>query len=189
MDAQGNAVVVTYTLEQGFGSKIVAEGTGFLLNNEMGDFNPQPGRTDETGLIGTQPNLVRPGKRMISSMTPTIVVKDDKPCLLIGTPGGRTIMNTVLQVIVNVIDFEMDIAEALAAPRVHHQWLPDRLRIERFGASPDTVRLLEMMGHEVQLWKTSRRQGRAMGIMVDPETGLLTGAADPRAADGAAVGY
>ncbi len=189
MDAQGNAVVVTYTLEQGFGSKIVAEGTGFLLNNEMGDFNPQPGRTDETGLIGTQPNLVRPGKRMISSMTPTIVVKDDKPFLLIGTPGGRTIMNTVLQVIVNVIDFKMDIAEALAAPRVHHQWLPDKLRIERFGASPDTTRLLEMMGHEVQAWGTSRRQGRAMGIMVDPETGLLTGAADPRAADGAALGY
>ncbi|MEE8606267.1 MAG: gamma-glutamyltransferase [Nitrospiraceae bacterium] len=189
MDAQGNAVVVTYTLEQGFGSKIVAEGTGFLLNNEMGDFNPQPGRTDETGLIGTQPNLVRPGKRMISSMTPTIVVKDDKPFLLIGTPGGRTIMNTVLQVIVNVIDFKMDIAEALAAPRVHHQWLPDKLRIERFGASPDTTRLLEMMGHEVQAWGTSRRQGRAMGIMVDPETGLLKGTADPRAADGAAVGY
>ena len=189
MDAQGNAVVVTYTLEQGFGSKIVAEGTGFLLNNEMGDFNPQPGRTDETGLIGTQPNLVRPGKRMISSMTPTIVVKDDKPFLLIGTPGGRTIMNTVLQVIVNVIDFKMDIAEALAAPRVHHQWLPDKLRIERFGASPDTARLLEMMGHEVQVWGTSRRQGRAMGIMVDPETGLLKGAADPRAADGAALGY
>ncbi len=189
MDAQGNAVVVTYTLEQGFGSKIVAEGTGFLLNNEMGDFNPQPGRTDETGLIGTQPNLVRPGKRMISSMTPTIVVKDDKPFLLIGTPGGRTIMNTVLQVIVNVIDFKMDIAEALAAPRVHHQWLPDKLRIERFGASPDTARLLEMMGHEVQVSGTSRSQGRAMGIMVDPETGLLTGAADPRAADGAAVGY
>ena len=189
MDAQGNAVVVTYTLEQGFGSKIVAEGTGFLLNNEMGDFNPQPGRTDETGLIGTQPNLVRPGKRMISSMTPTIVVKDDKPFLLIGTPGGRTIMNTVLQVIVNVIDFKMDIAEALAAPRVHHQWLPDKLRIERFGASPDTARLLEMMGHEVQVWGTSRRQGRAMGIMVDPETGLLKGAADPRAADGVAIGY
>jgi gamma-glutamyltranspeptidase/glutathione hydrolase len=191
MDAEGNAVVVTYTLEKGFGSKIVAEGTGFLLNNEMGDFNPQPGRTDETGLIGTQPNLVRPGKRMISSMTPTLVVKDDKPFLLIGTPGGRTIMNTVLQVIINVIDFKMDIAEAIAAPRVHHQWLPNRLRVERFGASPDTVRLLEMMGHEVQVWETSRRRGRgrAMGIIVDPETGLLTGAADPRAADGAAVGY
>ena len=189
MDAQGNAVVVTYTLERGFGSKIVAEGTGFLLNNEMGDFNPQPGRTDETGLIGTKPNLVQPGKRMISSMTPTIVVKDDKPFLLIGTPGGRTIMNTVLQVIVNVIDFKMDMAEAIAAPRVHHQWLPDRLRIERFGASPDTIRLLKMMGHDVQVSGTSRAQGRAMGIMVDAENGLLTGAADPRAADGGAVGY
>jgi gamma-glutamyltranspeptidase/glutathione hydrolase len=189
MDAQGNAVVVTYTLERGFGSKIVAEGTGFLLNNEMGDFNPQPGRTDETGLIGTKPNLVQPGKRMISSMTPTIVVKDSMPFLLIGTPGGRTIMNTVLQVIVNVIDFKMDMAEAIAAPRVHHQWLPDRLRIERFGASPDTIRLLKMMGHDVQVSRTSRAQGRAMGIMVDAESGLLTGAADPRAADGGAVGY
>ena len=189
IDAQGNAVVVTYTLERGFGSKIVAEGTGFLLNNEMGDFNPQPGRTDRTGLIGTKPNLVEPGKRMISSMTPTIVVKDDRPFLLIGTPGGRTIMNTVLQVIVNVIDFKMDIAEAIAAPRIHHQWLPNELRIEKFGASPDTVRLLEMLGHQVRISEGSRSQGRAMGIMVDPETGMLKGAADPRAADGGAVGY
>jgi len=189
IDAEGNAVVVTYTLEDGYGSKIVAPSTGFLLNNEMGDFNPQPGRTDEKGLIGTPPNLVAPGKRMLSSMAPTIVVRDGKPFLLIGSPGGRTILNTVLEVIVNVADFQMDIAEAIAAPRIHHQWLPDVLYIEKFGASPDTVRLLESYGHKVKLNDSSRSLGRAMGILVDPKTGLRLGAADPRAADGAALGY
>lgn len=189
VDAAGNAVVVTYTLEYGYGSRIVAEGTGFLLNNEMGDFNPQPGRTDSTGLIGTPPNIVAPGKRMLSSMTPTIVAKDGKPFLLIGSPGGRTIINTVLQVIVNVIDFDMDISEAVAAPRIHHQWLPDRLRIEEFGISKDTERLLQMFGHRLSISRSSRSQGSAMGIIIDPKTGLRLGAADPRAADGAAVGY
>lgn len=189
VDAAGNAVVVTYTLEYGYGSRIVAEGAGFLLNNEMGDFNPQPGRTDSTGLIGTPPNIVAPGKRMLSSMTPTIVAKDGKPFLLIGSPGGRTIINTVLQVIVNVIDFDMDISEAVAAPRIHHQWLPNRLRIEEFGISKDTERLLQMFGHRVSISRSSRSQGSAMGIIIDPKTGLRLGAADPRAADGAAVGY
>ncbi len=189
VDAEGNAVVVTYTLEDWYGSKIVAEGLGFLLNNEMGDFNPQPGRTDSTGLIGTKPNLVAPGKRMLSSMTPTIVAKDGKPYLLTGSPGGRTIINTVLQTIVNVIDFNMDVSEAIAAPRVHHQWLPNRLTIEKFGVSPETLRLLEMFGHNVRLSGSSRSQGRAMGIMIDPATGLREGAADPRSDDGAAVGY
>lgn len=189
VDAAGNAVVVTYTLEYGYGSRIVAEGTGFLLNNEMGDFNPQPGRTDSTGLIGTPPNIVAPGKRMLSSMTPTIVAKDGKPFLLIGSPGGRTIINTVLQVIVNVIDFDMDISEAIAAPRIHHQWLPNRLRVEEFGISKDTERLLQMFGHRVSISRSSRSQGSAMGIIIDPKTGLRLGAADPRASDGAAVGY
>lgn len=189
VDAAGNAVVVTYTLEYGYGSRIVAEGTGFLLNNEMGDFNPQPGRTDSTGLIGTPANVVAPGKRMLSSMTPTIVAKDGRPYLLIGSPGGRTIINTVLQVIVNVIDFDMDIGEAIAAPRIHHQWLPNRLRIEEFGISKDTERLLEMFGHRLAISRSSRSQGSAMGIIIDPKTGLRLGAADPRASDGAAVGY
>jgi len=189
VDPAGNAVVVTYTLEEGYGSKIVAEGTGFLLNNEMGDFNPQPGHTDSTGMIGTDPNLVKPGKRMLSSMTPTIVAKNGKPFLLIGSPGGRTIINTVLQVIVNVIDFEMDVADAIAAPRIHHQWLPNVLRIEKFGTTKDTQRLLEMMGHRVQFTYSTRGQGSAMGIMIDPKTGLRLGAADPRAPDGAAVGF
>jgi gamma-glutamyltranspeptidase/glutathione hydrolase len=189
VDAEGNAVVVTYTLEDGYGSKIVSEGNGFLLNNEMGDFNPQPGRTDETGMIGTAPNLVAPGKRMLSSMTPTIVVKDGKPLLLIGSPGGRTIINTVLQVVVNVLDFEMDVAEAIAAPRIHHQWLPDRIAMEKFGYSPETVRQLEAMGHKVRVSNSSRSQGRAMGIWIDPKTGLRMGAADPRSPDGSAAGY
>jgi gamma-glutamyltranspeptidase/glutathione hydrolase len=189
VDPDGNAVVVTYTLEDWYGSKIVAEGTGFLLNNEMGDFNPWPGHTDSTGMIGTAPNLVKPGKRMLSSMTPTIVAKNGKPYLLIGSPGGRTIINTVLQVIVNVIDFDMDIAEAVAAPRIHHQWLPNVLRLEKFGTTKDSQRLLEMMGHRVRVSNYSRAQGSAMGIMIDPETGLRLGSADPRAPDGAAVGF
>ena len=189
IDSAGNSVVVTYTLEQGYGSKIVAPGTGFLLNNEMGDFNPQPGLTNDKGLIGTPPNLVAPGKRMLSSMTPTLVIKDDRPLLLIGSPGGRTIINTVLQVVLNVADFEMDIGEAIAAPRIHHQWLPNVLNLEKFGTTRDTVRLLEMFGHEVKIAASSRRQGSAMGIWVDQENNIYYGSADPRASDGAARGY
>ncbi len=189
VDAEGNAVVVTYTLEDWYGSKIVAEGLGFLLNNEMGDFNPQPGRTDSTGMIGTKPNLVAPGKRMLSSMTPTIIAKDGKPYLLTGSPGGRTIINTVLQTIVNVIDFNMDVSEAVAAPRVHHQWLPNTLSMEKFGFSPETQRLLEMYGHKLRVSNSSRSQGRAMAIMIDPKSSLRLGAADPREDDGGAVGY
>jgi gamma-glutamyltranspeptidase/glutathione hydrolase len=189
VDPAGNAVVITYTLEEGYGSKIVADGTGFLLNNEMGDFNPWPDHTDSTGLIGTPANRVAPGKRMLSSMTPTIVAKDGKPYLLIGSPGGKTIINTVLQVVVNVIDFNMDIADAIAAPRIHHQWLPNVLRIEKFGTTKDTQRLLEMMGHRVQFGYSTRSQGSAMGILIDPKTGLRLSSADPRAPDGAAVGF
>ncbi len=186
IDAEGNAVVVTYTLEYGYGSRIVADGLGFLYNNEMGDFNPQPGRTDSTGMIGTPANMVAPGKRMLSSMTPTIVAKDGKPFLLIGTPGGRTIINTVLQVVLNVIDFNMNVSQAIAAGRIHHQWLPDSLRIEKYATTVDSQRFLQMMGHRVVV---KGSQGSAMGIMIDPTSGLRTGAADPRADDGAAVGY
>ncbi len=189
IDKDGNAVVVTFTLEGWYGSHIVAEGTGFLLNNEMGDFNPQPGRTDETGLIGTPPNVVAPGKRMLSSMTPAIIVHEDKPYLLIGSPGGRTIINTVLQVVVNVLDFKMDVAEAVGAPRIHHQWLPDRINIEKHGAAPEVLKLLESYGHKVRISDSTRSQGRAMGILVEPKTGIRTGASDPRDGDGAAIGY
>ena len=137
-DKDGNAVSLTYTLEHSYGSRITVEGAGFLLNNEMGDFNPIPGLTTTRGLIGTKPNLVAPEKRMLSSMSPTIVAKNGKPILLIGSPGGRTIINTTLQVILNVIDHEMNVAQAIEAPRIHHQWLPDITSFEKLGISPDT---------------------------------------------------
>lgn len=186
VDAQGKAVSLTYTLEYGYGSRLVVEGAGFLLNNEMGDFNPIPGRTTRTGLIGTKPNLVAPGKNMLSSMTPTIVAKDGKPVLAIGSPGGRTIINTVLQVVLNVVDHDMNIGQAIEAGRIHHQWLPDVASFERFAISPDTRRLYEMMGHKVRF---RNGQGSAMGIYIDHAEGLLYGAADSRAYDGKAVGY
>ncbi len=186
VDPEGNAVSLTYTLEYGYGSSIVVPGAGFLLNNEMGDFNPIPGRTDSRGLIGTPPNLVAPEKRMLSSMTPAIVAREGRPLLVVGSPGGRTIINTVLQVILNVIDHGMDIGQAIEAPRIHHQWLPDVTSFERFGISPDTRRLYEMMGHAV----TERRsQGSAMGIYIDAARGLLYGGADSRSFDARAVGH
>ncbi|MFQ5824868.1 MAG: gamma-glutamyltransferase [bacterium] len=187
VDAQGNAVSNTYTLEHWFGSKIVVDGAGFLLNNEMGDFNPWPGRTDTTGLIGTKPNLIQPGKRMLSSMTPTIVAKDGKTFMVIGSPGGRAIINTVLQTILNVVDFDMNIFEAIDAPRFNHQWLPDLIKIEKWGTTVDSIQLLEEMGHKIDWY--DRTKGRTMGIMIDPETGYRIGAADPRSPNGGAVGY
>ena len=186
VDAEGNAVSLTYTLEYSYGSRMVVDGAGFLLNNEMGDFNPIPGRTTSRGLIGTKPNLVQPQKRMLSSMTPTIVAKDGKPVLVIGTPGGRTIINTVLQVVLNVIDHDMNVAEAIEAGRIHHQWLPDQTRVEVWALSKDTQRLYEMMGHEIS-FRTS--MGRAMGIYIDYEEDLMYGAADSRSYDGRAVGH
>ena len=147
VDADRNAVALTTTLEQSYGSKIVVPGAGFLLNNEMGDFNAAPGLTTAAGLIGTPPNLAEPGKRMLSSMTPTIVAKDGRLFMVTGSPGGRTIINTVLHTILNVVDFGMNVQEAVDAPRFHHQWLPDELRYERRGLSPDTLALLEARGH------------------------------------------
>ncbi|MCP9199937.1 gamma-glutamyltransferase [Gramella sp. GC03-9] len=186
LDSEGNAVSLTYTLEQSYGSKIVVEGAGFLLNNEMGDFNAIPGYTDTKGRIGTEPNQIEPEKRMLSSMTPTIVAKDGKPYIIIGTPGGRTIINTVLQVIVNSIDHEMDIALAIESPRMHHQWLPDTSYFEEWGFSPDTERIYQEMGHEIiKRWS----QGSAMGIMIDSKENLIFGAADSRSYDGKASGY
>ena len=186
VDAAGNAVSLTYTLEYSYGSRMVVEGAGFLLNNEMGDFNPIPGRTTSTGLIGTPPNLVAPEKRMLSSMTPTIVARDGRPVLVIGSPGGRTIINTVLQVVLNVLEHGMNIGQAIEAGRIHHQWLPDRTIAEKWGLSPDTIRLYEMMGHEL-VYRSD--MGRAMGIYIDYDEDLLYGAADSRSFDGRAVGH
>ena len=186
VDAARNAVALTYTLEQGYGSKIVVPGGGFLLNNEMGDFNAGPGLTNDRGLIGTMPNLAEPGKRMLSSMTPTIVTRDGQLLMVTGSPGGRTIINTVLHTIINVIDHEMNIQEAVDAARFHHQWLPDRISYERFGLSPDTITLLERRGHTLD---PRAGQGAAQAILYDPEEEMLAGAADRRASGSTAAGY
>ena len=185
VDRNGLAVSVTYTLEAGYGSAITVPGAGFLLNNEMGDFNAGPGLTDRRGLIGTGPNLARPEQRMLSSMTPSILAKDGELVAVVGSPGGRTIINTVLQVLLNMIDFDMDVGEAVAAPRLHHQWLPDRIRIEGGGVSDATAERLRRLGHTVSVGGS---QGLAHSIMIDPDTGDRLGAADARNVDAAAVG-
>jgi gamma-glutamyltranspeptidase/glutathione hydrolase len=185
VDAARNAVALTTTLEYGYGSRIVVPGAGFLLNNEMGDFNPGPGLTDRDGLIGTPPNLAEPGKRMLSSMTPTIVARDGRLFMVTGSPGGRTIINTVLMTIFNVIDFDMNAQEAVDAGRMHHQWLPDRINVERYGFSADTIKALEARGHTVNVGSS---QGAAEVIVVDQKQNILEGGVDRRAPDGGAVG-
>jgi len=185
VDAKRNAVAMTYTLEYGYGSRIVVPGAGFLLNNEMGDFNGQPGLTDERGMIGTTANLARPGKRMLSSMAPTIVAKDGQLFMVTGTPGGRTIINTVLTTILNVIDYGMNAQEAVDAGRMHHQWLPDRINVERFGVSADTLALLRAMGHTVN---EGGNQGAAQVIVFNQKENMLEGGVDRRPPDGGAAG-
>jgi gamma-glutamyltranspeptidase/glutathione hydrolase len=186
VDADGMAVSVTYTLEQGYGSKIVVPGAGFLLNNEMGDFNANPGLTTAQGLIGTEPNTARPEQRMLSSMTPSILARDGELVAVVGSPGGRTIINSVLQVILNIVEFDMNIQEAVDAKRLHHQWLPDQIRIEAGGVTAQTVRRLTDMGHAVVVRGS---QGRANSIMIDARTGERLGAPDARAADSGAAGH
>jgi gamma-glutamyltranspeptidase/glutathione hydrolase len=183
VDAARNAVALTYTLEEVYGSKIVVPGAGFLLNNEMGDFNAAPGLTDTSGRIGTAPNLAEPAKRMLSSMTPTILAKDGKLFMVTGTPGGRTIINTVLLTVLNVVDFGMNAQEAVDAPRFHHQWLPDRITYERNGLSADTLALLASRGHQ---FTTSERLGSAEVIVYNQAEDMLEGGVDRRAPDGAA---
>lgn len=184
IDKDGMAVANTYTLERGYGSRVVVKGAGFLLNNEMLDFNRRPGYTDRSGAIGTEPNLIAPGKRMLSSQAPTILAKDGKVTLVTGSPGGRTIINTVLCVVVNVVDFEMEIQEAVDAPRMHHQWFPDEIRMEGKARIPEAVKRLQALGHAV----TGAKQGDAHSIRVDPQTGRYQGAADRRIS-GKASGY
>jgi gamma-glutamyltranspeptidase/glutathione hydrolase len=184
IDHNGMAVANTYTLERSYGSRVVVKGAGFLLNDEMIDFNWRPGITDREGGIGTTPNQIAPGKRMLSSQTPTIVAKDGKVVLVTGSPGSRTIINTVLCIVVNVLDFGMDIRTAVDAPRLHHQWFPDRVRLEQVEKYGETVAALKRMGHVVG----GTRQGDAHSIWVDPKTGRFWGAADQRI-DGKAAGY
>ena len=186
VDASRNAVSLTFTLEAGYGSKIVVPGGGFLLNNEMGDFNAGAGLTDATGLIGTEPNLAGPGKRMLSSMTPTIVTRNGQPLMVTGSPGGRTIIATVLHTILNVIDHGMNAQEAVDAARFYHQWLPDTVQYERYGLSPDTLAILVARGHKLEPIGV---QGVAEVIVIDPRSGKLTGGTDRRDVDGGAAGY
>jgi len=184
IDSEGNAVANTYTLNFSYGVGMVAEGTGILLNNELDDFAAKAGVPNGYGLIGGDANAPAPGKRPLSSMSPTLVLKGGKVYLVTGSPGGSRIITTVLQVISNVIDHGMNVQEAVSAPRIHHQWLPDELRVER-GLSIDTVRILESRGHKVVVTPTS---GSAQTIMVTPQ-GSLAGAADTRQRGTLASGY
>ncbi|WP_035385181.1 gamma-glutamyltransferase [Ferrimonas futtsuensis] len=183
VDKWGNAVSNTYTLNFSYGSGLVAAGTGILLNNEMDDFSAKPGSPNGYGLIGGEANEVQPGKRPLSSMSPTIVMKEGKPFLVTGSPGGSRIISTTLQVIMNVVDHGMNVAEATAASRVHHQWYPDEIRAEK-SINPDTKRILESMGHKV---KVKSSMGSTQSIMVTDE-GLM-GASDPRRMGAATLGY
>ena len=185
VDKAGNAVSNTYTINLNYGSGLVAEGTGVLMNNEMDDFSAKPGVPNAFGLVGGDANAVQPGKRPLSSMTPTIVLKDGETWLVTGSPGGARIITTVLQVILNTIDHGMNVAEASTAPRVHHQWLPDELRIEE-GISRDTLRLLAAKGHTIS---EKPVMGSTQSIMRDPASGALLGASDPRRPDAATLGY
>lgn len=173
-DSQGNVVSNTYTLNFSYGSGIVVAGTGILLNNEMDDFSAKPGSPNAFGLLGGDANAIEARKRPLSSMTPTLVFRDDKPYLVVGSPGGSKIITAVLQVILNVLDHDMNIAEASSVPRIHHQWYPDVLNVER-GISADTLQLLENKGHAI---KASRALGSTQSIVLDQP--LLYGASDPR---------
>jgi gamma-glutamyltranspeptidase/glutathione hydrolase len=183
IDKHGNAVSNTYTINFSYGSKLTVPGAGFLLNNEMDDFSAKPGVPNAYGLIGGEFNAVEPEKRMLSSMSPTIVIKDQKPFLITGSPGGSRIITTTLQVIMNVIDHGMNVAAASSAVRVHHQWLPDELRIER-GLNKDTVALLRQKGHHVVV---KNAMGSTQSIMF--KDGFFYGASDPRRPGAMTVGY
>lgn len=192
VDAEGNAVAVTTTINDWFGSRVTAEGLGFLLNDEMDDFTAKPGVPNSDGLIQGAANAIGPGKRPLSSMSPTIIVRDGKPFLVMGSPGSSKIITTVVNILIGVVDYGMNIKEAVNAPRFHNQWLPDVLNVERWF-SPDTVQALAKMGYHVQV---GLRDGSDVGgywseaecIAIDPRTGERLGASDDRG-NGKAVGY
>ena len=183
VDSLGNAVSNTYTLNFSYGLGLVAEGTGVLLNNELDDFTAAPGASNAYGLVGFEANLPGPGKRPLSSMSPTIVLKDGKPVLVTGSPGGSRIISAVLQVIVNVLDYGMDVAAAVAAPRLHHQWLPDEVRVEH-GFAEETLAALRAKGHRVvePLGQTS-----ANSIAVTADGCWAPRSANPRRGGGGAI--
>jgi gamma-glutamyltranspeptidase / glutathione hydrolase len=199
VDHLGNAVSVTYTINDSFGAKVIAGNTGFFLNDEMDDFTAKPGVPNVFGLVQGKANAVAPGKRPLSSMTPTLVFKDNKPVLVVGTPGGSRIITTVLEVIVNFIDHGMTLQEAIDAPRIHHQWLPDTIAAEPFALSADTVKTLEAMGYKIvplEPWGSGNAV-EAIGIAPSnaaaakalnfARPGVLYGANDSRAPAGAAA--
>lgn len=186
IDGEGNVVSNTYTLNNGFGSGATATGTGILLNDEMDDFTSKPGSPNMFGLLQSEANAIAPHKRPLSAMTPTIVLKDGKVYFAIGSPGGPTIISTVLQVILNVIDFKMNIQEAIDAPRVHHQWMPDYIMWEPRGVNSDTEKILKGRGYSFS--EHPYYMGDAEGVMIEADTGMRLGASDPRSG-GAAVGY
>jgi gamma-glutamyltranspeptidase/glutathione hydrolase len=199
IDDAGNAVSMTYTLNDEFGAKVVASGTGVLMNDEMDDFTPNPGAANRYGFVQTDANAIVPGKAPRSSMAPTILTRDGKPVLILGTPGGSRILTTVLQTILNVVDFQMNIQEAVDAPRIHNQWLPDVTNTERYAVSPDTSKVLESMGHRLE---NSEPTNHVAAILVGaPRVGAprlggkaigrnrFYGANDPRGGTGQALGY
>jgi gamma-glutamyltranspeptidase/glutathione hydrolase len=183
VDAQGNAVSMTYTLNGGYGSGVTVPGVGILMNNEMDDFSAKPGSPNMFGLVQGEANAIQPGKRPLSSMTPTIITKDGKLFMVVGGPGGGRIITSVFQTVTNVIDFGMNVRDAVDSPRFHHQWMPDVITLET-GFSPDTIRMLESRGHKVQ---TSSSVARIFAIVVQSD-GWLAGAADGRSY-GKAAGY
>jgi gamma-glutamyltranspeptidase/glutathione hydrolase len=185
IDEYGNAVSVTTTINGLFGNKIIVEGAGFFLNNEMDDFSAKPGSPNSDGLLGNLANSIEPGKRMLSSMTPTIVLKDDKPFIIVGARGGSTIITTVMQIILNVIEFDMNIQEAVDAPRFHHQWMPDEIQHEPFSLSLDVKEKLTSIGQNIGRVRTL---GKAIAIHVDHEKGVIFGGTDKRG-EGKASGY
>jgi gamma-glutamyltranspeptidase/glutathione hydrolase len=185
VDRWGNVVAVTTTINSYFGSMVVVDGAGFFLNNEMDDFSAKPGAPNQFGLLGSKANSIQPEKRMLSSMTPTIVLKNGKPFLVLGSPGGSTIITSVLQVILNVVDFGMNIQEAVDSPRIHHQWYPDQIFFERRGLPRDVIENLERRGHK--LVERAGYQGEVQAILID-ENGVKYGAVDPRGY-GLAMGY
>ena len=187
VDAQGNAVSNTYTLNTAYGSGVTVRGVGVLLNNEMDDFTSKPGVPNAFGLIQGEANAIAPGKRPLSSMTPSLVLKDGKLFLVVGSPGGPTIINTVLQVIVNVVDHGMNVRQAVTEPRIHHQWLPDAIQTEPYGLSTDVAEALRAKGHH--LADKPGYMGDAQVIMIDPKSGVRLGASDPRSPDGLAAGF